>query len=92
MPRYASNVDVNQNEIVAALRKAGVQVECTHGVGSGFPDLVCGWRGKTALIEIKYGNDQLNAAQRTWHEKWAGQVGVARTFDEAMTIILAACK
>jgi Holliday junction resolvase len=88
MPRYASNVDLNQKEIVDALRKSGVQVECTHGVGSGFPDLVCGWRGKTVLIEVKYGNDQLNAAQKLWHEKWAGQVGVARTFEEAMKIVL----
>lgn len=90
--RRAANVDRNQPDIVKSLRSAGVQVECTHAVGGGFPDLVCGYRGRSVLLEVKSDNDQLNAMQRDWHAKWPGQVAVVRTFDEAMSAVLEACK
>ena len=40
-------VDINQPEIVAALREAGATVSHTHMVGHGFPDLVAGVPGLT---------------------------------------------
>ena len=47
--RYAARVDANQADIVAALREAGASVWII-----GFPvDLLCGYNGKTALIEVK---------------------------------------
>ena len=47
--RYAARVDANQAEIVAALRQAGASVWII-----GLPvDLVIGYAGKTALVEVK---------------------------------------
>jgi len=47
--RRAARVDENQAEIVAALRQAGATVWII-----GLPvDLVCGYGGKTLLMEIK---------------------------------------
>lgn len=54
--RYAARVDDNQGEIVRALRRIGVYViDCSH-VGSGFPDLLCAYRGRWTLVEIKDGD------------------------------------
>ena len=38
--RYLSRTDSLQQDIVAALRKAGAQVWLTHSVGGGFPDTI----------------------------------------------------
>lgn len=47
--RHAARVDANQAEIVAALRAAGASVWII-----GLPlDILCGYRGKTLLIEVK---------------------------------------
>ena len=47
--RHAARVDANQAEIVAVLRAAGAYVWII-----GLPvDLLCGYAGKTTLIEVK---------------------------------------
>ena len=54
--RRAARVDANQSEIVAALREAGASVWII-----GLPlDILCGYQGKTALIEVKTLNCKLN--------------------------------
>lgn len=90
--RRASRVDANQQEIAQGLRAVGATVELTHFVGSGFPDLVAGFRGENYLIEIKDGNKppsarQLTDDEREWHEGWRGQVDVAESLDDALGII-----
>lgn len=53
--RYAARVDDNHSEIVRALERVGVYViDCSH-VGSGFPDLLCAYRGRWTLVEVKDG-------------------------------------
>jgi nucleoside diphosphate kinase len=47
--RYAARVDANQAEIVAALRNAGANV----WIISLPVDLLVGYAGKTALMEVK---------------------------------------
>lgn len=55
MRRYAAKVDDNHREIVETLRGVGAYViDCAH-VGSGFPDLLVGWRGRWMLVEVKDG-------------------------------------
>ena len=47
--RHAARVDASQAEIVAALRAAGAYVWI-----AGLPlDLIVGFQGKTALVEVK---------------------------------------
>ena len=81
-------VDVNQAEIVAALRGVpGVTVTCTHMVGHGFADLVVGRKGKTFLLEIKSKKGKLTAAEMWWHRAWQGHIAIVRTVDEALAAV-----
>ncbi len=46
-------MDVNQAEIVAALRAAGVAVFDCSALGGGFPDLLALHRTRLTLLEVK---------------------------------------
>ncbi len=85
--RRRSRIDVNQPEIVAGLREAGVSVEPTHFVGRGFPDIVCGRACQTFLIEIKPRLGELTPDEMDWHLAWRGQVAIARTIEDALRIV-----
>jgi hypothetical protein len=73
--RYAARVDATQAEIVDALRKAGATVWVL-----GLPvDLLCGYRGKTLLIECKIVEglrkpkvSGYTLLQERFLEKWSG--------------------
>lgn len=84
-----SRADLNQSEIVKALRSIGATVHVTSQVGSGFPDLVCGIFGKNYLIEVKnkdtYG--KLSTEQLIFRDKWKGKVHVVTSVDEALKVI-----
>lgn len=76
-----ARVDDNQKAIVRFLREKNVTVSITSATGRGFPDLVCGYKGKNILLEIKDGNKPLSSQaltpeQRLWHYEWKGQVAV----------------
>jgi hypothetical protein len=80
----AAKIDRNQPEIVAALRKAGASVQSLAGVGQGVPDLLVGYMGKTALLEVKDGlkvksKQKLTEDQKPWHANWRG--GTLATVD-----------
>lgn len=47
-----ARVDENQKAIVRFLREKNVTVSITSATGRGFPDLVCGYKGKNILLEI----------------------------------------
>ena len=75
--RRAAKIDANQRLIVEALRKAGATVQSLAAVGHGVPDLLVGYRSKTALVEVKDGSKcpsarQLTADQQQWHQTWQG--------------------
>ncbi len=75
--KYGAKKDANHAEIVAALRKCGVGVFDASDIGRGFPDLICGHRQLTHLVEIKnektpYGRAGLNEKQKKWARKWTG--------------------
>ena len=67
--RRAARVDVNQAEIVAALRNAGAFVWII-----GLPvDLLVGYKNHTLLMEIKASNKKrLTDLQKDFFEKWTG--------------------
>ena len=53
MRRWASKVDANQGEIMAALQKVGAHPVSLHEVGRGVCDLMVMFRGAVHLFEIK---------------------------------------
>ena len=79
-------VDANQAEIVYVLRAVGCSVWPTYHLGHGSPDLVCGHRGRTVLLEIKAKEgDRLTEDEERWHGGWrGGALVVVRTPDEAL--------
>ena len=92
----AGKPDTNQAEIVEGLRDIGLSVWITSGLGDGFPDLTVGaempcphckkYFRQNVLVEIKYGKAELTMAEKFWHGGWRGQVGVARTLEEALRL------
>ena len=91
--RRAAKVDANQGEIVTALRGIGATVQPLHGVGSGCPDLLAGYRGRNLLIEVKDGSKppsarKLTPDQTEWHAGWKGQVCVVDSIDDALRVVI----
>lgn len=77
--RRAARIDRNQGEIVSYLRAKGVVVRVSSQLGDGFVDLVCGYRGKTFLLEVKDGKQPpsrqaLTPAELEFHSTWTGGV------------------
>jgi hypothetical protein len=83
-PKYAKKVDLNQQEIVNALRKIGCSV-----VVIGTPvDLLVGFRAKTFLFEVKRpGEKPRTKAQREFLKTWKGQVRICETAEEAIEVV-----
>lgn len=96
MARRASRVDENQPEVVKDLRAMGFSVKPTHMVADGFPDIACGFQGRTFLFEIKDpakipSKRQLTPAEREFHEVWRGHCAVIHTAVEAANIMRLSC-
>lgn len=90
--RRAAKVDANQAEIVAAFRRLGASVQCCHAVGGGFPDLVVGFRGLNALVEVKDGSKppsarKLTSDQIDFHHCWRGEIAVVETVADVERLI-----
>lgn len=91
--RRAAKVDANQKKIVKSLRGIpGVSVAITSQLGSGFPDLVIGYKKVNYLIELKDGDKppsarKLTADEESFYQSWKGQYVVCSSFDEIFKII-----
>lgn len=72
MRRSYGKPDGNQARHVARLRAAGCSVAITSGVGAGFPDLVVGFGGTTALAEVKAPGGKFTPAQGRFMVEWLG--------------------
>jgi hypothetical protein len=84
--RRAAKVDANQEAIVEALRRAGIQVEIL-----GKPvDLLCNVRGRNELVEVKNrdGKDQLTKEQVEFIARWPGPVHIVHDADEAFRALI----
>lgn len=90
--RRAARTDANHAAIRDALRKAGASVADTSAVGSGFPDLVVGLRGRNLLVEVKDGSRKpseraLTPAQAEFAQAWRGQWAKVESVDQALALI-----
>ena len=87
--RRAAKVDANHSAIVAELRRQGASVQSLAMVGDGCPDLLVGYGGVNALMEIK-DEDQpaskrrLNYQQALWHAYWKGPVLLVESPEDAI--------
>lgn len=82
--RWAAKADRNQSEIVAGLRAAGCSV---FPIGSPV-DLLVGFLGRNALLEVKDGKKppsqrQLTPAQQAFIRGWRGTVHVVECLEDA---------
>jgi hypothetical protein len=73
--RRAARRDDNEDEIVDALRAKGVHVKKVNDEGAF--DLLCWYKGKTLLLEVKDGKKspskrQLTDAEQRFHDDWPG--------------------
>ena len=81
--RHAARTDVNQPEIVAALRERGATVWVI-----GLPvDLLVGYEGVNTLMEIKPSpKKQLTKLQTKFFDDWRGQVARVETVEQAFEV------
>jgi hypothetical protein len=90
--RRANRIDDNQNDIVAALRKAGATVRVISQ-GEGIPDLLVGFRGETILLEVKDGNKPpsartLTLAEKKFFDEWEGGLCmVVKSVEDAIELL-----
>jgi len=88
-PKYAANCDLNQNEIVKALRKLGVSVELGHD------DFLIGYNGKTLWYELKSDSavskktglvleSKKKASQKRLESEWKGHYRIVSSLDEIL--------
>lgn len=70
--RYAHRVDDTHAAVKAAFQKVGATVMDLSGVGSGWPDMAVGWRGKSILIECKSKDGFETPEQRERRLAWRG--------------------
>jgi hypothetical protein len=75
---YAKRIDANQNSIVKALRAKGATVRIVSQ-GDGLPDLLVGYKGETALLEVKDGDKPPSArtltdAEEKFFMEWTGGI------------------
>jgi hypothetical protein len=78
---YAKKVDKNHAEIRDAMRDYGASVFDSSSVGRGFTDLVVGYCGCTALVEIKRdAKSRFTEEQLKFMKDWKGGV-IARIED-----------
>jgi len=91
MKKYGK-IDVNQPEIVKALRKIGCSVKSLASVGHGCPDILVGYRKLNFLIEIKDGDkppsqQKLTPDEQEFHDGWNGQIEVANSVQQSLDIV-----
>jgi Holliday junction resolvase len=89
--RRAARTDMNQKSLVNQIRRCGISVAITSGVGDGFPDIVVGHQGVNYLCEIKNPDKspserKLSKEEKKWHEKWRGQVAIVETLEDVLNL------
>ena len=91
--RRAARTDANQTQIVEALRAIGATVRVISQ-GDGIPDLLVGFKGKTALLEVKDGDKPpskrvLTPAEQKFFDEWrGGTLAIVNSVDEAIAVVL----
>jgi len=85
IPPRAARRDENEPEIVEMLRRLNASVQPLSI--KGIPDLLVGYDHVNYLIEVKTAKGKLTPDQIDIHSTWKGQIGIARTVQEALAIL-----
>ena len=90
--RYANRVDANQKALVELWRRMGASVLILSGVGQGCPDVLLGYNGLNALVEIKDGakaksQQKLTTFETEFHTAWRGHICIITKETEAKELI-----
>ena len=88
--RRAAKVDQNHAEVVEALRKLPCEVLSLAAVGKGVPDLLCLFRNRLILLEVKAEGEKQNQAQMEFASRWP--VAVVRSGEEAVLAVVEAAR
>ena len=86
--RRAARRDDNEDEIVDALKAHGVYVKKINDEGAF--DLLCWYKGRTVLLEVKNGKKppsarKLTDAEQRFHDDWPGDnLHVVLSADDAV--------
>ena len=73
--------------IIVQLRAVGAKVLPIHRVGQGCPDLLCGYRDRLYLMEVKTEKGKLNKLEAKFFREWAGYVWIVRSPEGALRLI-----
>ena len=91
--RRNAKKDDNHDEIVNALVASGATVQTLHQLGGNCPDILCGFRGRNYLIEIKRPKakgqqaGKLSDGQKDFLTVWHGQASVVKSIEEALRVV-----
>ena len=85
--RKHGRVDMNQAEIVAALRDIGASVVSLANIGGGCGDLLVGLRGENFLLEVKTPQGKMTRDEMCFMTEWRGHYMVVRTVEQAIDAV-----
>jgi Holliday junction resolvase len=85
--RKRGKTDVNQIEIVQALRAAGAHVAITSNLGGGFPDIICLYNSQVVLMEIKSKGGRMTEEEQAFYNEWQDGMVVVYSIEEALEAI-----
>ncbi len=74
--------DGNEGPIIAALKAVGASVAQLSG--PNLPDLLVGYCGGNWLLEVKTPKGKLSDGQAIGFARWAGNINVVRSPEEAL--------
>jgi hypothetical protein len=84
--RQAAKRDQNEREIIQEFRSFGASVHQLSG--KGVPDLIVGYRGITALVEVKMPKGKLTDDQKEFFDNWnGGLLFIVRTVADATSVL-----
>ena len=82
--RKHAKVDLNQVEIVAAIRKVGGKVLHLHQIGGGCADVLVKYRGVLLLMEIKSKGGRMTPDEQAFYDEWQDCMVVVYSAEEAL--------
>lgn len=81
--QYKNKRDANEPVIIAAFKARGVQVERADKP----LDLICGYKGRTYLVEVKMPGKRLNSSQKQFTSEWIGQWAVVWCIEDVADLV-----
>jgi hypothetical protein len=85
--RRRARVDTTHPEIVAALRGVGAHVQSLASVGHGCPDVLCSFRMRWYVLELKSPGGRLTPDECAFIQAARAQVHVVDSVESALEAI-----